>query len=249
MWILADADGNIARDEAGDTVPAAGGMPACFIDPPVTTKRRRTDTGVRDEFVVHFTGRQGRLNSHLPAPLQALTPPQRIFKILQDRALLAVQAFGRHRNYPVICFCEGDQAARANLMTGARYDRYGIAFHRQAVEGLGSRPVIYTDADVIELFYTAIHQYWRDHRDELSEDDERRLKITRAPLMRNWPGAEEDQAYLQEHRLSFELRNPNEWSHEHEMRLVMPRHSSGSAWGTTPNIFYWLFEPNRGLPH
>lgn len=218
-------------------------MPACFVDPPITRRPRRTDTGVRDEFVVHFTGRQGRSNANIPAALRKLTAPQRVFKILQDRALLAVQTFGRNWSYPVVCFCEGDQTARAQLLAGARYGPYGIAFHREAVEGWGARPVIYADADVIELLYAAVHQYSRDHREELDDDENRRLNVARALLMRDWPGAEEDQAFFEEHGLSFELRNPNEWSHEHEMRLVMPGRTLGSAWGTTPNVFYWLFEP------
>lgn len=134
MWVQPDADGDIARSEAGEPIPAGGGMPACFVEPPVTKTRRRTDTGVRDDFVVHFTGRQGRSNTNLPPTVAGLTAPQRVLRILQEQALLAVETFGRHWSYPVVCFCEGDEAARAKLMTDHRYAPYGIAFHRDHVE-------------------------------------------------------------------------------------------------------------------
>lgn len=123
-------------------------------------------------------------------------------------------------------------------MKDSRYLRYALAFHRDFVERWGARPVVYADADIIDFLYQSLGAYSRDHRQDITETEQRRLNVVRSLMVRDWPGAEESQVFFEEHRLDFDVQNTNEWSHEQEMRLIMPE---SSGWGRLR--FYWRFEP------
>lgn len=227
MWVKMADDGTVARDADGKPIPLPVETPRSVMVPEATPRTRRTGTGVRDASVVHFTGRRGTKNDGIPDHIRDASASKRLWMILRDRALLAVPTFGRRYTYPTVCFCEGDAAARALLLRNRNYSGHAVAFKRSAVERWGARPVVYADADIIERLMEALNRLERYERDDPLEGDQLRMNLIRALLIRDWPGSRED------HPLA-DVDDPNEWSHEHEMRLILPTHDHGNA--------YWTFD-------
>lgn len=177
--------------------------------------------------------------------MQGLSPDRRLLNILAEQALLALEPFGRTWVYPSVCFCEGDEAARARLIAPqgnggyrrpGRYMRFGIAFHRSHVEEWGARPLIYADADIIAFLLESLASHERSQSAQ-NREEIGRLAMTRALLTRDWPGSEEGRDYFDQHGLDYDLLSPNEWSHEHEMRLLL---ADPSGWA--PSRAYWTFD-------
>lgn len=231
MWVRMAEDGTLETDGNGGPIPLGIDTPPSVMLPSATPKARKTGTGVRDDYVVHFTGRGGTPNAHLPDYIARTGAAQRVWTILRRQALLALRPFGRRYTYPTVCFCEGDETARARLVRDDRYSGEGIAFRRRAVERWGARPVVYADADIIERLLDALGSFERREqaRGDLADGEHLQFNLVRALLVRDWPGSRES------HFLP-EVTRRNEWSHEHEMRLVLPTHDyKGSG-------AYWTFE-------
>jgi hypothetical protein len=107
-----------------------------------------------------------------------------------------------------VCFCEGDEGARARLISSGPCQPYGVAFHRAQVEAWGARPLIYADADAISLIRDALRCHEQVAGAALAPEEQARLNLLRALLVRDWPGTFEDQDHFEEDRLDFDLRSP-----------------------------------------
>lgn len=229
MWVQMAEDGSLATGENGEPIPLGIDTPTSVMLPPGTPKARKTGTGVRDGYVVHFTGRGGTANDHLPQHIVSARAAQRVWMILRHQALLALRPFGRRYSFPTVCFCEGDATARALLVRDGRYSGEGIAFHRRAVERWGARPLVYADADIIDRLHEALARFVRTERHDFADGEQVQIDLVRALLVRDWPGSRENHP-------DSDVRGRSEWSHEHEMRLVLPTHDyMGSG-------AYWTFE-------
>jgi hypothetical protein len=138
-----------------------------------------------------------------------------------------------------VFFCEGDEGARARLVSSGPCQPYGVAFHRAQVEAWGARPLIYADADAISLIRDALRCHEQVAGAALAPEEQARLNLLRALLVRDCLTLRDVRGprplRFEEDRLDFDLRSPNEWSHEREMRLILPFGGIGA-----PRA-YWTF--------
>jgi hypothetical protein len=146
-----------------------------------------------NDLVVHFTGRDGR--SNCSPNIVAMSPRQRLLRIVVERRLLAFPMFGV--NARAVCFTESTTAGNQWLVRKRRYPPYGIAFKKQAVFERGGGPAFYVRGDEWDAV-TA----WPE--------------ALKARATRFWPGADPTDGEL----LAHHLESRSEWIIEREWRAL-----------------------------
>ena len=139
-------------------------------------------------------GRTGTRVDEVPDEILKMTPEKRLAYIVRDGELLAFPPFGGSQ--PVVCFSECTQYGITKLVSSRRYGPWGLAFHKDAVFGLGGGPAFYVRGDE-----------W-PHVAKMPAE-------VRFRAARFWPGAEPEEG----EDLPDHLAKESDWLHEREWRV------------------------------
>lgn len=95
------------------------------------------------DWLTHFCGRPSGTGSSPDVPLhiRALTPQQRLYRLLWEQQLRGFRQFGT--DFSMICFSESPLAHMGWLIRDRGWAPWGILLERQVVYDLGGGPVWY----------------------------------------------------------------------------------------------------------
>ncbi len=166
---------------------------------PARELRELTQADLSNE-VVHLTGRTGQFNNDVVPAIQALTPAEKLYLIIQQRSIRGHRVFwAAQTSDPVVCFSEATRPGIAQIIKDGVYQPWGLGFSKNFVFQHDGGPAFYVRGDL-----------WSEYRHQV--ESPRLLAFA----TRYWPGS--DDPVLSEQN---PLRQHSEYAHEREWRVPL----------------------------